>query len=360
MSSNLETPAATAIGVVEHLVELVRDRGATPAQLEALGELWATAEGARLAGTSHEPNLVHRRGVALAEAILGVDALLAPASAPYGGLWQSPMPDGVGEAIAVSQPDPIEAASLPDDDTWDSLAAAGLIGALPFSTACGVIEALAARLSPSPYLHTIALLPALDTDERARVARGESSWTIALSPLVVGLDQATNVALVGGDGIFELVGADRELLATRDETRPLGVTFGGDAGRRLGDSTMLPLHRLRVVTGLAFEALGVARAATALGAAAWDDRATRALATHAARRLDADGLDAERHALAAKALATQGAFAQLEDARASVSTETRAAFGRLLERARSLRAWEGSPSRLFAELAENLLEPLDE
>ncbi|MFN8223658.1 MAG: hypothetical protein U0R50_10505 [Gaiellales bacterium] len=358
MSSELETQAGTATDLVERLVELVRDRGATPAQLEALGELWATAAGTRLSGGTYESALALRhRAVTLAESLLGVDALLAPESAPYGGFWQRRAASV--EAPPESPPEPLPVAAVPDEDDWGSLAAAGLTGAIPFSEACSVIEALAARCSSSPYVHTLALLPALPADERARVARGDASWTIALSPLVAGLDEATNVALIGGDGIFELVGAERELLATRDPTRPLGVTFGGDAGRRLAESTVLPLHRLRLLTGLAFEALGVIRAAARVGAATIDDSVARALATHAARQLDRDDLAAEPYALAAKALATLAAFNHVEHARALTSGD-RGALDRLLERARSLRAWEGSPARLLGELAENLIGALNE
>ena len=52
-----------------------------------------------------------------------------------------------------------------------------------------------------------------------------------------------SVAIVGGDSIWELEGAERELLQTNDVTRPLGVVSGGDAGsaaRELGAPAAAP------------------------------------------------------------------------------------------------------------------------
>ena len=55
-------------------------------------------------------------------------------------------------------------------------------------------------------------LPALPADLRAEVAAGDTSWTLAFGPLVPDLDTADRVAIVGGDGIYELEGAEREVL----------------------------------------------------------------------------------------------------------------------------------------------------
>jgi hypothetical protein len=113
-----------------------------------------------------------------------------------------------------------------------------------------------------PYFSTVALtLPALPSDLRAEVAAGEASWTLALGPLVPDLDTAARVATVGGDGIYELEGAEREILTTSDETRPLGVVRGGQPGRRLADATVLAEIETRSQTALALEACGVARRA---------------------------------------------------------------------------------------------------
>ena len=64
------------------------------------------------------------------------------------------------------------------------------------------------------------------------MAAGEASWALANGPLVADLDTATRIAYVGGDAIWELEGAEREVLHTNDETRPLGVVSGGE--RRAG------------------------------------------------------------------------------------------------------------------------------
>ena len=67
--------------------------------------------------------------------------------------------------------------------------------------------------------------------------------------------------MVGGDGIYELEGAEREILETTDETRSLGVVRGGEPGRRLADSGVLAEIRDRTLAALAMEACGVARRA---------------------------------------------------------------------------------------------------
>ena len=113
-------------------------------------------------------------------------------------------------------------------------------------------------LTHAPYWSTVAVtLPALPADLQAEVARGEASWTLATGPLVPDLDTATRIAYVGGDSIWELDGAEREVLQTNDETRPLGVVSGGEAGRKLASSELLPQLRTRSLTALSLEACGV-------------------------------------------------------------------------------------------------------
>ena len=76
-----------------------------------------------------------------------------------------------------------------------------------------LFEELGRALYRGPYFSTIApTLPALPDELRAEVAAGETSWTLAFGPLVPDLDTADRVAIVGGDGIYELEGAERELL----------------------------------------------------------------------------------------------------------------------------------------------------
>ncbi len=133
---------------------------------------------------------------------------------------------------------------------------------LSFLEEAVLFEELGRALHHGPYFSTIALaLPALPDDLRSEVAAGETRWTLALGPLVTDLDTADRIAMVGGDGIYELEGADRELLQTSDETRPLGVLRGGEPGLRLSDSGVLEEIRRRALAALALEACGVARRA---------------------------------------------------------------------------------------------------
>jgi len=133
---------------------------------------------------------------------------------------------------------------------------------LTFIEEAVVFEELGRAVHHGPYFSTIALtLPALPDDLRAEVAAGEASWTLALGPLVSDLDSAERVAIIGGDGIYELEGAQRDILETSDESRPLGVLRGGEPGRRLGDSGVLEEIRRRALVALALESCGVARRA---------------------------------------------------------------------------------------------------
>jgi alkylation response protein AidB-like acyl-CoA dehydrogenase len=158
------------------------------------------------------------------------------------------------------------------DASWRELAELGWTGVsiaeddggagLTFVEEAVLFEELGRALHHGPFFSTTALaLPALPADLRAEVAAGDASWTLALGPLVSDLDTADRVAIVGGDGIYELEGAEREVLATTDESRPLGVVRGGEPGRRLADSSVLEEIRPRAHTSLALEACGVARRA---------------------------------------------------------------------------------------------------
>jgi alkylation response protein AidB-like acyl-CoA dehydrogenase len=161
------------------------------------------------------------------------------------------------------------------EPTWPELAELGWTGVsiaeedggagLTFVEEAVLIEELGRALYRGPYFSTVALtLPALPDDLRAEVAAGETSWTLALGPLVPDLDTADRVAIVGGDGIFELEGEERELLTTTDETRPLGVVRGGEPGRLLAASAVLDEIRARSLAALAIEACSVARRALEL------------------------------------------------------------------------------------------------
>ena len=159
------------------------------------------------------------------------------------------------------------------EPTWAQLAELGWTGVsiaeedggagLSFLEEAVLFEELGRALYRGPYFATIGLtLPALPAEDRAAVAAGEASWTLAFGPLVPDLDSAEHVAIVGGDGIYELDGGEREMLSTTDESRTLGVVRGGEAGtsaRRLRRSS--PEIEARSQTALALEACGVARLA---------------------------------------------------------------------------------------------------
>jgi len=158
------------------------------------------------------------------------------------------------------------------EPTWSQLAELGWTGVsigedeggagLSFVEEAVLFEELGRALYKGPYFATIALtLPALPPDLRSEVAAGETSWTLAFGPLVPDLDTADRVAIVAGDGVYELEGAEREVLQTTDESRPLGVVRGGQPGRRLADSAVVAEIEARSQAALALEACGVARLA---------------------------------------------------------------------------------------------------
>jgi alkylation response protein AidB-like acyl-CoA dehydrogenase len=161
------------------------------------------------------------------------------------------------------------------EPTWAGLAELGWTGVsiaeeaggagLGFVEEAVLFEELGRALYHGPFFSTFAhTLPALPDDLHSEVAAGEASWTFALGPLVPDLDTADRVATIGGDGIYELEGAEREILTTTDETRPLGVVRGGTVGRRLAGSTVIDEIVTRTNAALAIEACGVARRALEL------------------------------------------------------------------------------------------------
>jgi alkylation response protein AidB-like acyl-CoA dehydrogenase len=279
--------------------------------------------------------------------------------------------------------------------TWSELAELGWTGVsvaaehggagLSFIEEAILFEELGRAVAPGPYLSTVAgLLPALPPDEQAKVAAGATSWVLALGPLVPNLDTVTNVAIVGGDGIFELVGFEREALATHDETRPLGVVTGGEPGKRLAGSEWLPRLRTRTLTALALEASGVgaralelavdyARTRQQFGRAIGSFQAVahplvdvytllelgRSLALWASWCVAADDPQAEVAAASAKSVAGDAAVLACERA---IQTHGGAGFmwenplRHLYARALGIRAWEAGSAQLYGEIAATLLE----
>ena len=216
------------------------------------------------------------------------------------------------------------------------------------------------------------------------MAAGEASWTLALGPLVPDLDTATRVAVVGGDTIWELEGFEREVLATSDETRPLGVVSGGEAGRALASSEVLPAIRARSLTILALEAVGVGARALELSIAYVAEREqfgrrigsyqavshplasshaeielARSLAWWAAWCVANDEPEAQVAAAAANADAGDAAVLACEraiQAHGGIGFTWEHVLHRLYKRALAIQSWEASSAQLRAEVASNLLD----
>jgi len=279
--------------------------------------------------------------------------------------------------------------------SWAELAELGWTGVeiaeedggagLTFVEEAVLFEELGRALYHGPFLSTIGIaLPALPADLRADVAAGTSSWTLALGPLVPDLDTAERIAVAGGDGIYELEGAEREVFATVDETRPLGVVRGGETTRRLADSTVLPEIEARALTALAVEACGTARKALeyALEYAASREQfgrrigtyqavshplatsytrleLSRSLALWAAWCVSTGDPQVALAAAAAKASAAESAVAVCE---ASIQVLGGIGFTwehelqRLYKRALGIESFGASGTRLRAEVAAALLE----
>ncbi len=279
--------------------------------------------------------------------------------------------------------------------TWRELAGLGWTGVsvaeehggagLGFLEEAVLFEEAGRALLHAPFYSTVALvLPLLPPDLQAEVARGEASWTLALGPLVPDLDTAERVAFVGGDGVYELEGAERELLETSDETRPLGVVRGGEPGRRLAASDELPRIRRRSLVALALEACGVGRRALELAVEHARSREqfgrpigsyqavahplatsygelelARSAALWAAWSVAVGDEQAPLAAAAAKSLAADAAVAACER-----SIQTHGGIGftwehvlhRLYKRALWIHAWEASGAELRAEVAAALLD----
>lgn len=281
------------------------------------------------------------------------------------------------------------------EPTWRELAELGWTGVsvaeehggagLGFVEEAVLLEEIGRALTHAPFLSTVAgILPALPPERQASVAAGEESWVLALGPLVPDLDSVTHVAIVGGDGLYELVGGERELLPTNDETRPLGVVLGGEAGARLCGSEALPHLRTRLLAGLALEASGVgahaleltldhARERTQFGrpigsyqsiAHPLADAFTRlelgrSLALWAAWCVANQDASAAVAAAAAKAAAADAAVFACERA---IQTHGGTGFTwehplhRYYKRALGIQSWEASGAQLRAEVADHLLD----
>ncbi len=280
------------------------------------------------------------------------------------------------------------------EPSWAQLAELGWTGAtvaeehggagLGFLDEAVLHEEAGRALLHAPLWSTSSLLPFLPGDDQAAVAAGEASWTLALGPLVPDLDTATKVAVVGGDTLWELEGCEREVLATSDESRPLGVVSGGEAGRELCSSEVLPALRTRSLTILALEAVGVGTRALELAVAYVADREqfgrrigtyqavshplasshgelelARSLAWWAAWCVAEADEQAPVAAAAAKASAADAAVLACEraiQAHGGIGFTWEHALHRLYKRALWIQSWEAAPAQLRAEVASHLLD----
>jgi alkylation response protein AidB-like acyl-CoA dehydrogenase len=281
------------------------------------------------------------------------------------------------------------------EPTWQQLADLGWTGVsvseehggagLGFLEEAIVFEEMGRALTHAPYWSTVAvMLPALPPELQADVAAGTSSWALATGPLVPDLDTVTNVAIIGGDSIWELDGADREVLQTNDVTRPLGVVSGGNAGRTLASSELLPRLRTRSLAALALEACGVGSRALELATGYVKERQQfgkpigvyqaishplaktlmelelgRSLALFAAWCITEDDERATIAAASAKALCADAAVAACErsiQAHGGIGFTWEHVLHRLYKRALWIQSWEASSAQLRSEVAAHLLD----
>ena len=281
------------------------------------------------------------------------------------------------------------------DPSWKELAELGWTGVsvseenggagLGFLEEAILFEEMGRALTHAPYWSTVAVtLPALPPELQAEVAKGDASWTLATGPLVADLDTATRVATIGGDSIWELEDAEREVFRTNDETRPLGVVSGGTAGRRLAGSELLPAIRTRSLTALSLEACGVGARALELAVNYAKERrqfdrpigtyqaishplATtlmelelgRSLALFAAWCITENDARAPIAAASAKSLCADAAVAACErsiQAHGGIGFTWEHVLHRLYKRALWIQSWEASGAQLRSEVAAHLLD----
>jgi alkylation response protein AidB-like acyl-CoA dehydrogenase len=281
------------------------------------------------------------------------------------------------------------------EPTWTELAELGWTGVsvpeelggagLGFLEEAVLFEELARALYHGPYFSTVGLLlPALSPSLQAEVAAGEASWTLALGPLVCDLDTALRVAVIGGDGIWELEGFEREVLSSTDTSRPLGVVVGGEPGTRLADAELLPSLRRRAYVALALEACGVGGEALALAVGYASEREqfgrpvgsfqavshplataymelelARSLALWAAWCIAEDDARAPLAAASAKAQCAEACVAACEraiQALGGIGFTWEHPLHRLYKRALGIQSWEASGAELRAEVARYLLD----
>ena len=281
------------------------------------------------------------------------------------------------------------------EPSWQELADLGWTGVsvaeehggagLGFLEEAILFEEMGRALTHAPYWSTVAVvLPALPPDLQGEVARGEASWALATGPLLADLDSVTRIAVPGGDSIWELEGAAREVLQTNDVTRPLGVVSGGEYGRVLASSELMPQLRTRSLAALALEACGVGARALELAIDYAKERHQfgkpigtyqaishplaqtlmevelgRSLALFAAWCIAVGDERGPIAAASAKALCADAAVAACErsiQVHGGIGFTWEHVLHRLYKRALWIQAWEASGAQLRSEVAAHLLD----
>jgi alkylation response protein AidB-like acyl-CoA dehydrogenase len=125
-------------------------------------------------------------------------------------------------------------------------------GGLSFVEEAILFEEAGRALHSGPFLTTAVVLPALDEP-------GEQAWSVELDGLVPHLDAVDRVVREDGS----TVEGGGETLPTVDETRPLGRLGERGADGNVPDGAFEGV-RLRLLAGLAAEAVGVAQRALEL------------------------------------------------------------------------------------------------
>jgi len=125
-------------------------------------------------------------------------------------------------------------------------------GGLSFVDEALLFEEAGRSLYAGPFLTTAVVVPALPEV-------GDEAWSLELDGLVPDLDTADRVLREDMTAVL----AEGETLATMDETRPLGRLADRAEGEQL-EGDFEPV-RLRLLAGLAAEAVGVAQKALELG-----------------------------------------------------------------------------------------------
>ncbi|MGE5272558.1 MAG: acyl-CoA dehydrogenase family protein [Verrucomicrobiota bacterium] len=290
---------------------------------------------------------------------------------------------------------PDRVAELADSETgwnpasWSELAELGWLGVsvaeeeggagLGFLEEAVLLEELGRALYPGPYFSTMVLaLPALASEDRARVAAGEVRWSAQVDGLVPDLALVDRVVTAGG-----AVDAVGEPVETMDATRRLGRLAAVDSDSDSQSKGDAPLARPRLRAALAVEAVGVAQRALDWGVEYAKERQqfgksigvyqavshslvhafmatelSRSLAYWAAWCVAEGDEQAPTAAAAAKAYAAEAAVSACERAiqvHGGIGFTWEHPLHRFYKRAQWIQAFDGFPAAQRAEIAAELL-----